>query len=94
MERRSGRGGPVDTMVSDGSYFRMNNLTLGYDLPLEKHVSKAHIYLAGSNVFTITNYEGYTPIVTSFMQNPNIMGVDNFNPPNSRTFTLGLTVNF
>lgn len=90
----SGRGGPVDTMVSDGSYFRMNNLTLGYDLPLEKFVSKAQLYVAGSNVFTITDYEGYTPIVTSYMNNPNIKGVDNYNPPNSRTFTVGLTVNF
>jgi len=90
----SGRGGPVDRMVSDGSYFRLNNLTIGYDLPIEKYVSKAHIYLAGSNIFTLTNYKGYTPLVTSYMQNPNIIGVDNFNPPNSRTFTLGLTVNF
>lgn len=90
----SGRGGPVDRMVSDASYFRMNNLTLGYDVPLEKFVDKCHFYLAGSNVFTITDYEGYTPIVTSYMQNPNIMGVDNYNPPNSRTFTMGLTVNF
>lgn len=90
----SGQGGPVDRMVSDGSYFRLNNLTVGYDLPFEKHVSKAHIYLAGSNLFTWTDYKGYTPLVTSYLQNPNIMGVDNFNPPNSRTFTLGLTVNF
>jgi len=90
----SGRGGPVDRMVSDGSYFRLNNLTVGYDLPLEKKLTKARIYVAGTNLFTWTDYEGYTPLVTSYMQNPNIIGVDNFNPPNSRTFTLGLTVNF
>ena len=90
----SGRGGPVDTMVQDGSYLRLNNLTIGYDLPFEKYVSKAQLYVACSNVFTLTDYRGYTPIVTSYMNNPNIIGVDNFNPPNSRTFTLGLTINF
>ena len=87
-------GGPADRLVHDGSYFRLNNLTIGYDLPLEKFVSKCHLYVAASNLFTLTSYPNYTPIITSFMNNPGVRGVDFFNTPNASTFTVGLTVNF
>ncbi|NRB84819.1 MAG: SusC/RagA family TonB-linked outer membrane protein, partial [Winogradskyella sp.] len=90
----SGKGGPVDRMVYDGSYFRLNNLTLGYDLPVESFASKAQIYVAATNLFTITDYTGYTPVLTSYLNDPLILGVDNFSPPNSRIFTLGMTINF
>ena len=90
----SRKGGPVDRMVSDGSYFRLNNLTLGYDIPVGDFASKAQIYIAGTNLFTITDYTGYTPVLTSYLNDPLILGVDNYNPPNSRIITLGLTINF
>jgi TonB-linked SusC/RagA family outer membrane protein len=90
----SGKGGPVDRMVSDGSYFRLNNLTLGYDIPVNGFASKAQIYMAATNLFTITDYTGYTPVLTSYLNDPLILGVDNYNPPNSRVVTLGLTINF
>jgi hypothetical protein len=89
-----GIGGPVDRLISDGSYFRLNNLTIGYDLPLEKYVSRCHLYVAGGNLFTITNYRGYTPIITSYLWDPGVIGVDWYNPPNSRSITVGLTINF
>ncbi|NRB62975.1 MAG: SusC/RagA family TonB-linked outer membrane protein, partial [Saprospiraceae bacterium] len=89
-----GLGAPTDRIISDGSYFRLNNLTIGYDLPVERFMEKAHIYFAASNLFTITNYRGYTPVVTSYAWDPNIVGVDWVNPPNARTFTMGLSVNF
>jgi hypothetical protein len=81
-------------MVSDGSYFRLNNLTLGYDIPVKGFASKAQIYMAATNLFTITDYTGYTPVLTSYLNDPLILGVDNYNPPNSRVVTLGLTINF
>ena len=83
----------TDRIIEKGSYFRLNNVNIGYDIPV-KAISKLHIYVSLSNLFTITNYTGFDPNVTSFMSNGNIQGVD-WNPfPYTRSFLLGLNVNF
>ena len=76
--------------IEDGSYLRLKNLQIGYSLP-SKWISKLgmsrlRIYLSGSNLFTLTKYTGYDPEVGG--------GVDYGNYPQSRTFMLGLNVNF
>lgn len=83
-----------DVAVEDGSYFRLNNVTISYNLPLEKFVEKCNIYVTGGNLFTLSNYKGYSPIVTSYMWDPTISGVDWMNPPNSRSITIGFNANF
>lgn len=90
----NGMGAPTDRIIQDGSYFRLNNLTIGYDVPLVGEVSNLRIYLAATNLFTLTNYRGYTPIITSYLNHPSIMGVDWVNPPNAQSVSMGLTVNF
>ena len=83
-----------DRLVEDGSYIRLDNLTLGYDLPFEKVFDTFHVYLSGRNLLTFTEYSSYDPNVTSFMSNGNIQGVD-WNPfPNARIFIVGLNLNF
>ncbi len=51
--------------IQDGSYLRLNTLTLSYNLPnslLEKiSLDRLKLYLTGSNLFTLTNYKGYDP---------------------------------
>lgn len=89
-----GIGAITDRVISDGSYFRLNNLTIGYEIPAENLFERCQLYVAASNLLTITNYRGYTPLITSYLNNPGIKGVDWNNPPNSRSLTLGLTVNF
>lgn len=89
-----GIGSITDRIISDGSYFRLNNLTVGYEIPAKNLFERCQLYVAASNLFTITDYRGYTPIVTSYLNNPGVKGVDWNNPPNSRSITLGLTVNF
>ena len=79
-----------DRFIEDGSYLRLKNLQIGYSLP-ERWISRLgmsrlRIYLSGSNLFTVTRYTGYDPEVGG--------GVDYGNYPQSRTFMLGLNINF
>ena len=79
-----------DRFIEDGSYLRLKNLQIGYTFPQKWTsrigMSRLRIYLSGSNLFTITRYTGYDPEVGG--------GVDYGNYPQSRTFMLGLNINF
>jgi len=85
-----------DRYVEDGSYLRLNNVTLGYDIPINQNntIKGANIYVTGQNLFTLTNYSGYDPEITSFMWTGLINGVDWNGPPNSRNILIGLNLNF
>jgi len=84
----------TDRIVEKGSYFRLNNMTIGYNVPFEKVFRKFHIYASFQNMLTITGYSNYDPNVMSFMGNGNIVGVD-WNPfPATRTYIVGLDLSF
>ena len=85
-----------DRYVEDGSYLRLNNVTIGYDLPIGENntIKGANIYVTGQNLLTLTNYGGYDPEITSFMWTGLISGVDWNGPPNSRNILIGLNLNF
>lgn len=82
--------------VEDGSFLRLQNVTLGYTLPnamLNKlSMSKLRIYMAVNNVFTITGYDGLDPAVGGAADTT--FGVDVGNYPVTRQFTLGLNLGF
>lgn len=87
-----------DWAVEDGSFLRLNTLTLGYTLPTSL-VSKAHIqslrfYATGYNLFIITNYSGFDPEVSTRRRTPLTPGVDYSAYPRSRQFVLGLNLSF
>ena len=84
----------TDRIIEDGSYFRISNVTLGYDVPVSGAVSKLNVYMSGMNLWTFTGYSGYNPEVTNFLSNGNILGVDWNGFPNTRTFLFGVNVNF
>ncbi|QEC52405.1 TonB-linked SusC/RagA family outer membrane protein [Anseongella ginsenosidimutans] len=81
--------------IEDGSFFRVRNIQLGYNLnrqTLEKLGLKAlRIYLNAQNPWTFTNSTGYTPEIggssTSF-------GIDNGTYPVPAIYTLGVNLNF
>lgn len=96
-------GGVTSTLgIEDGSFLRLNTLTVGYSLPksvLSKiKVSSLRIYGSMYNVFTITNYSGLDPEVnTNLSQNNAIyptLGLDFGSYPRARSFILGLNLNF
>lgn len=82
---------PSTRYIEDGSYLRLRNVNLTYNIPVESFaneaVSSARIYVSGQNLFTLTNYSGFDPEV-----GPN--GIDNNNYPITRTFLLGVNVGF
>jgi TonB-linked SusC/RagA family outer membrane protein len=86
-----------DRYIMDGSYLRLKNIQLGYNLSKKlldrAKVSSARIYVAADNLFTITNYEGFDPEVADYFFNPYAYGVDVGTYPQARTFRAGITIN-
>lgn len=79
-----------DRFVESGSYLRLDNATLGYNFKKDKHAIR--IYLGANNLFVITNYRGIDPEISMGGIEP---GIDNRNYyPKTRSFMLGLNVNF
>jgi len=83
--------------IEDGSYFRIKNLTLGYQLPQgvirQLHIRQARIFASVNNLYTITGYSGYDPEATMGLD-ARSFGVDNLVTPQPRSYMLGLNVNF
>ncbi|HEX8017334.1 MAG TPA: TonB-dependent receptor, partial [Flavobacterium sp.] len=79
--------------IEDGSYIRLDNMTLGYDFgKVGKYIKKIRIYETVNNVFVITKYSGIDPEVE---QGGTAPGVDSNNfYPKTRTFLFGLNVVF
>ncbi|HTF28283.1 MAG TPA: TonB-dependent receptor, partial [Flavitalea sp.] len=82
----------VSYYVEKGDYVKLDNVTLGYSLPVKKskYIRGARVYASGLNLVTITGYKGIDPEVNRSGLTP---GSDEANKyPTTRSFTLG--VNF
>ncbi|WP_036381551.1 TonB-dependent receptor [Muricauda sp. MAR_2010_75] len=87
--------------LEDGSFLRLNNATLGYNLSAEKLgledvVQNIRLSVTGQNLFTITDYSGFDPEVNTGSTSAGIQtfGVDYFTYPKARTFLVGLNLTF
>lgn len=84
--------------VEDGSYVRLKNISIGYNLPKDLYskygISNIKVYSNMQNVLTFTKYKGYDPEVGAINQNQLLNGIDNGRYPTPVTTTLGITVNF
>ena len=80
-----------DRWIEDGSYFRLRNVTLQYNVPLapSAFLQSITIYGIATNVFTLTNYKGYDP---EFSVTPSVFsqGIDTGLDPLFRTITFGV----
>lgn len=87
-----------DRYIEDGSYLRIQNISVGYNLPgkwiSKAKMSNARLYLSAQNVYTFTNYSGYDPEIGSFDKNVLSQNVDNGHYPNPRTITIGANIEF
>jgi len=72
--------------ISDGSFLKLDNVTLSYSLRDAGVFSSLRFYATASNLLTITGYDGIDPEVAG--------GIDNNQYPRSRTFLMGISANF
>ncbi len=86
-----------DMWVEDGSYLKLKNITLSYDITGEwlrkANIARIQPYITLANFVTFTKYSGYDPEVS---QNTDAtsMGLDFGTYPNIRTVTFGVNVDF
>jgi hypothetical protein len=87
-----------DRYVEDGSYLRIQNISLGYTFPkkwAEKiYAENLKIYMNIQNLYTFTAYSGYDPELGSLGQDALLSGIDNARYPSPRVFTFGLNITF
>ncbi|MCX8531147.1 SusC/RagA family TonB-linked outer membrane protein [Chryseobacterium luquanense] len=87
---------PSSFYVEDGSYFRIRNIQIGYNLPSSiaqsLSVKKLRIYLSAQNPLTIFKYNGFSPEI---MNSDRVqMGIDNNIYPISAIYTMGMNLTF
>ena len=88
--------GFTDRIVEDGSFLRLNYITLGYDIPVKEtnFFDSAYVSVSGQNLWLLTNYSGYDPEVNSFAFDPGRQGIDLNSFPNQRSISLSLNLSF
>ena len=80
-----------DYYIKNGSYFKMDYITLGYDFGyLAKNTAHLRASLTVNNVFMITKYDGIDPELNT----GTAVGIDNNIYPRSRMFVLGVNLSF
>lgn len=91
---------PTDWALDDGSFLRLQSVTIGYTLPkmltTKIGIQRLRLYVTGSNLFCISNYPGYDPEVSSYVRNSSYSGltpgIDFSSYPKSRAWTFGVNV--
>ena len=83
-------------IIEDGSYLRMQNLSIGYTVPksalAKLGLSRARISVSANNIFTVTKYKGLDPGVGGAVDTN--FGIDVGNYPVTRSFNVGLNLGF
>lgn len=94
-----GNNGRTSTWhIEDGSYLRLQNVSLGYSLPrsvLDKlNISKLRLFVSGNNLYTWTDYTGYNPEVNLRDDNQLTPGLDYGTYPLAKTYSFGMNLSF
>ena len=84
--------------LEDGSYVRLKNVSVGYNLPKKwisrYKVSNLRVYASGTNLWTLTRYSGPDPEVSTLDGSTTAQGIDFFTFPQVKTVIVGLSVGF
>ncbi len=86
-----------DIYIENGDYFKISNVTLGYDfsrLIKGSWISKARLYVSAQNLFTITKYSGMDPEIGYGFDEDWVSGIDLGYYPSARTFLVGVNIQF
>jgi TonB-linked SusC/RagA family outer membrane protein len=85
-----------DVHVEDGSFIRLQSLSVAYQLPasLLRGVDNARLVVTGQNLHVWTKYKGYDPEVNSFGGDARARGVDLGSYPRARSWNIGINTAF
>jgi TonB-linked SusC/RagA family outer membrane protein len=97
----------TSTYVEDGSYARLKNVTLTYNIPTSllsklKVIQGARVSISGQNLLTVTNYTGYDPEVGAYVGpsysgdvlSSTLVGVDYGRYPLTRVYSFSIGIDF
>ncbi len=89
---------PSTRFVEDGSYLRLKSLTLSYNVNSNFlksiKLSRFQVYITGQNMLTLTNYKGFDPEVNQYGGYAPVQGVDYGTYPQSKSYVMGINVEF
>ena len=87
-----------DRFIEDGSYLRIQNVSLAYTLPSsltrKVRIQRLRVYVNAQNLYTFTKYSGYDPEIGAFNQNARMQNVDMGRYPTPRMYIFGIDVDF
>ena len=77
--------------IEDGSFVRLQNVTLGYTFDTQ-YLRSLRVYVSADNLFLLTDYSGLDPEVNTFSEGVPTLGIDYTSYPRARTFSVGLNL--
>jgi TonB-dependent starch-binding outer membrane protein SusC len=91
-----------DAYLENGSYLRCKQMQIGYNIPASAlkrlRIDKVRIYVQAANLFTITNYSGLDPELTTYASSTNnndSFGIDWGNyPSGQKMYLIGVNISF
>ncbi len=88
-----------DRFVEDGSYLRLKNIQLGYNIPFQNWninwIRNVQVYASAQNLLTFTKYSWWDPEINSYGSGNSIrQGIDHYSYPTAKTVTFGIRANF
>jgi hypothetical protein len=96
--RNAARNSTKDYFYEDASFLRLRNVSLGFDLAKFtniRYVKKLQVVFTGRNIWTVTNYTGLDPEISSGTSNSAFdRGVDHSSMPNIKSYQVGINVGF
>lgn len=91
-----GADGAIDVMVEDGSFVKLRNVTLTYNLPkglLNRFgIDNANVYIQGNNLFVITKYSGFDPEANQMGGSATLLPLNANFYPATRNYMVGLQI--
>ncbi len=96
--RSDGSNGTSSRYLENGSFFRLRNVTLSYNLPqtlIQKaHMSGARVYISGDNLLTLSRFSGMDPEVRLDGDTYHHAGLYSSNYPVPLSVVIGVDINF
>ena len=81
-----------DYFLEDGTFLKLESLSIGYTHKFKKNIDSMRISLSGRNLFTLTGYSGLDPEINTTGLTPGFEGLYMY--PRTRVYTLGVQLNF